>query len=204
MKRFLFLLSILFFVSCSSSKDSEEIISSETISIPPVPSTITVQFPKLICPLKGEILKKGEPIPNDRESILITSNFGEREVIFKGMGGEDGDLHKGDDMVPMLNARTVNKQARILAVAEGTVYIHYPPPGRKFHGHPIYGALIILDHGNGIYSLYGHMKETWVRQGQRIKQGEPMGVIGSTGISTGVHLHWEMCYNPLILLKASE
>ncbi len=55
-----------------------------------------------------------------------------------------------------------------------------------------YGIHIILNHGYGYRTLYGHLSKTIVKQGQKIKRGEVIGLVGSTGTSTGPHLHYEV------------
>ncbi len=55
-----------------------------------------------------------------------------------------------------------------------------------------YGTYVIVDHGRGLLTLYGHMAVVSVRSGQRVSRGQPIGVEGSTGASTGVHLHFEV------------
>lgn len=57
-----------------------------------------------------------------------------------------------------------------------------------------YGNLIILDHGNGWQSIYGHLNEVRVICGQGVAQGEMIGTLGSTGNSTGPHLHFELLH----------
>jgi murein DD-endopeptidase MepM/ murein hydrolase activator NlpD len=58
-----------------------------------------------------------------------------------------------------------------------------------------YGNMILLDHGNGWQTLYAHLSQIYVRCGQQILQGAAMGAVGSTGHSTGPHLHFETRFN---------
>jgi len=55
-----------------------------------------------------------------------------------------------------------------------------------------YGYTVILDHGEGVQSLYSHMKGTWVTVGQKVERGQLIGEVGSTGHSTGPHVHFEI------------
>ncbi len=55
-----------------------------------------------------------------------------------------------------------------------------------------YGNCVIIDHGNGYYTLYGHMSSIAVSEGQTVSQGQTVGYVGSTGVSTGPHLHFEI------------
>ncbi|MCU0891736.1 MAG: M23 family metallopeptidase [Sandarakinorhabdus sp.] len=55
-----------------------------------------------------------------------------------------------------------------------------------------YGKVVVIDHGNGIETRYGHMTRFHVREGERIRQGQVIGGMGSTGRSTGTHLHFEI------------
>ena len=54
-----------------------------------------------------------------------------------------------------------------------------------------YGKMVEIDHGNGFATRYGHMSEIEVKVGQKIKIGQDIGRVGSTGRSTGPHLHYE-------------
>ena len=55
-----------------------------------------------------------------------------------------------------------------------------------------YGNFVLIDHGDRYSTAYGHMSEIAVEAGQEVKQGELIGYIGSTGWSTGPHLHFEI------------
>lgn len=97
-----------------------------------------------------------------------------------GFGSRWGTMHQGVDM----------------ARPEGTPY--YAPHGgvvklARWHGG--YGNCIIIDHGNGIETLYGHASKLLVREGQKVETGQLLGLIGDTGYSYGAHLHFEVHVN---------
>ena len=65
-----------------------------------------------------------------------------------------------------------------------------------------YGNYVIIDHGNGKTTIYGHLSSASVSSGQTVSRGETIGYVGSTGWSTGAHLHFEtrsggVAYNPM-------
>ncbi len=74
--------------------------------------------------------------------------------------------------------------APIWAAQSGTVVL------AEYNGG--YGNCVIIDHGNGITTLYGHMSTILVQQGDTVRQGDQIGRVGSTGNSTGPHLHFEV------------
>lgn len=70
-----------------------------------------------------------------------------------------------------------------------------------------YGLFVALDHGGGIQTRYGHMSRLNVTSGQQVRKGDILGFVGSTGMSTGVHLHYEVrmngqAVNPVPFLKS--
>ena len=69
-----------------------------------------------------------------------------------------------------------------------------------------YGRLVIVDHGNGIHTYYAHLSKIMVLPGQEIRQGEMVGLVGSSGRVTAPHLHYEVRVgsipvNPMSYLK---
>ena len=91
------------------------------------------------------------------------------------------------------------RQAPILATADGIIKI----AGRN----GAYGKMVEIDHGHGFTTRYGHMHKTSVKRGQKVKKGDKLGGMGSTGRSTATHLHYEVrfegrSYDPDNFLKA--
>ena len=114
----------------------------------------------------------GLPFPG-----AITSEFGHRENPF---GGSQIETHKGLDIKGPIGAH-------VKAVAKGKVEFAGLKGG--------FGNCIILKHGNGFETLYGHLSKILVSVGQQIDIGQEIGNIGSTGRSTGPHLHYEIHHN---------
>jgi len=106
-----------------------------------------------------------------------TAGFGIRRNPF-GEGGSE--FHEGMDIA-------VEFGTPVSATADGVVIWAEPKSG--------YGNLVAIYHTNGITSRYGHLSRVSVQQGQRIKRGEQIGYAGSTGRSTGPHVHYEIRVN---------
>jgi murein DD-endopeptidase MepM/ murein hydrolase activator NlpD len=84
------------------------------------------------------------------------------------------------------------------ATAPGTTPIHPFKPGRVIeviHSYSGFGNHVIIDNGGGITSLYGHMNSTAVKVGQQVTKSTILGYEGTTGASTGVHVHFEVRLN---------
>ncbi|MEK7122729.1 MAG: M23 family metallopeptidase, partial [Patescibacteria group bacterium] len=58
-----------------------------------------------------------------------------------------------------------------------------------------YGLSVVIDHGNGQQTRYGHSRQLFVKSGQQVSQGETIAMVGSTGRSTGPHVHFEIIKN---------
>lgn len=80
----------------------------------------------------------------------------------------------------------------IMAAASGTVIFVTEPYEGCNKGGTGYGNYCIIDHGNGYSTLYGHARDIYVYEGQYVSAGESIGEVGSTGTSTGAHLHFEV------------
>lgn len=100
---------------------------------------------------------------------VLTSSFGVRW----------GRMHNGIDITHD------NKSAPISAAQAGVVKDAYYNRGG-------YGHLVIIDHGGGYRTYYAHLREIHVQSGEMIEQGDVLGLMGSTGNSTGAHLHFEI------------
>lgn len=107
---------------------------------------------------------------------IITSDYGYRIHPIRGRS----IFHSGIDI-------GANYGVPIRASASGIVIMS------EYYGG--YGNTVIIDHGNGYSTLYGHCSALFVGRGQRVSQGTVVASIGSTGMSTGPHLHFEVRYN---------
>jgi murein DD-endopeptidase MepM/ murein hydrolase activator NlpD len=104
---------------------------------------------------------------------VLTSSFGERLDPFSG----EGAFHKGVDISAGIGTA-------IIAPADGIVTEAQDSNG--------YGRCVMIDHGHGVTTVYGHLASYAVVAGQRVHRGDTIGYVGMTGRSTGAHVHYEV------------
>jgi hypothetical protein len=117
----------------------------------------------------------------------ISGRFGSQRIY----RGEPGSYHSGLDIAGGAGTIYVAPADGIVTLAE-----------RDFS---LEGQLLIIDHGQGLNSAFLHSSELLVRDGQAVKQGQPLGRIGASGRATGPHLHWSIKWknarlDPLLFL----
>jgi len=159
------------------------------------PNSEQVQQIKQASEVKAQVFRHVEP---QREwsgrfvapvTARVSDLFGTRRVF----NGETKSVHEGLDYA-------VPSGTPVAAINAGTVIL----------ARPLYfeGNCVMLDHGQGLLSLYMHLSEFKVKEGQQVERGEILGLSGGTGRATGPHLHlavrWQGIYvNPATLLKMS-
>ncbi len=105
------------------------------------------------------------PVPG-----IVTSEYGVQRVY----NGNLQSVHRGVDFRGAMGTPIYAIADGIVATAEGQYYL---------------GNVVYLDHGQGVYSIYGHMSDITVQKGDKVLAGQKVGTVGSTGRSTGPHLH---------------
>lgn len=128
-----------------------------------------------------ELLKDQHSLLSSTPSIMptqgmYTSSFGYRISPFTG----SRSMHTGMDL-----SAPVGTPVR--ASADGIV--------TKIENDPGYGKVLVISHGYGFSTLYGHNSQILVKVGQKVKRGEEISKVGNTGRSTGPHLHYEVRVN---------
>lgn len=125
------------------------------------------------------------------EKLLIETNNGGlnflwplRGIITSGYGERNGRFHHGIDIA-------ARKGTSIRSSADGLVILS----GSNVHGFGGYGKIIALQHSLDTVSIYAHNRKNYVDYGQCVTEGEVIGEVGSTGRSTGPHLHFEIRKN---------
>jgi len=103
-----------------------------------------------------------------------TTNFGAQRIL----NGEPKRPHYGVDLAAPVGTPIYAPADGIVSLADDDLYFE--------------GAMVLLDHGQGFISMYLHVNEITVENGQRVKQGEQIATVGSKGRSTGPHLCWRL------------
>lgn len=130
--------------------------------------------------LSAEILPAGRPVAEG----YISSGFGERMDPFNG----EEAFHKGVDFA-------ASAGATVLSVAAGVVTWSGVRDG--------FGVLVEIAHGNGLVTRYAHNSRVLVNAGDTVERGQAIAVVGSTGRSTGPHVHFEVLKNSIAVNPAS-
>jgi murein DD-endopeptidase MepM/ murein hydrolase activator NlpD len=118
-------------------------------------------------------------------SFTITQGFGPTTFILEPPYGPYPHFHTGLDLSAPLGTP-------VMAAADGLVVA-------VGHGELGYGNYVVIAHGGGIATLYGHLLQTKVNVGQQVGRGQVVGLEGSTGYSTGPHVHFELRVNDQVL-----
>lgn len=140
------------------------------------------------------MMKLINPLKNSSKDN-ITSLYGYRT---HPVTGEQLSFHTGIDLANGCGTDVV-------AAAAGKVTKKvYPYPNCTNCGSVSYGNYIDIDHGNGWYTRYGHLKTIYVNVGDVVSSGYLVGLSGSTGISTGCHLHFEVRKKGHVAINGGE
>lgn len=145
--------------------------------------------------------KKLDELQNDVIAIPSDKPIRTEVTFTSGFGVRDDPFHRGAAMHPGIDLAG-SYGTPIYATADGTV-------SRAGWNNGGYGNMVELDHGRGITTRYGHMSAVLVREGDHVTRGEQIGRMGSTGRSTGNHLHYEVRIdgrpvNPIPFMKSTD
>ena len=145
--------------------------------------------------------KKMDELQNDVIAIPSDKPIRAEVTFTSGFGVRDDPFHKGAAMHPGIDLAGAFGTP-VYATADGTVL-------RAGWNNGGYGNMVELDHGRGITTRYGHMSAVLVQAGDHVTRGEQIGRMGSTGRSTGNHLHYEVRIdgrpvNPIPFMKSTD
>lgn len=134
-----------------------------------------------------------------KEPVNAIIQIGTRTTVFRGGKINYGVVHGkrisslyGNRIHPITGRRRFHDGLDIAANHGNGVYAYTDGKVVQAGWNGGYGNCVLVDHGNGLKTRYGHLSKISVRVGQRVKTGERIGAVGSTGNSTGPHLHFEV------------
>lgn len=139
---------------------------------------------------KLQVILRSLPLTAPVDHYYISSGYGERVDPING----ENAVHEGVDMVGAL-------RSEVLATAPGTVIFAGWQTG--------YGQVVEIDHGFGVHTFYAHLDSVAVKKGQTVDYRDILGLLGTTGRSSGPHVHYEVRYDskpldPMGFLKAGR
>lgn len=119
----------------------------------------------------------------------ISGVYGSQRIL----NGEPRSPHRGVDIAVPRGTPVGATASGVVSLAETGMYFT--------------GGTVVIDHGHGVHSIYVHLDEVRVTVGQRLRQGQILGIVGATGRATGPHLHWGMYWfdeaiDPALLVGA--
>ena len=172
----------------------------ERVDVPKRPSVTNEEYEKLRAPELARI-KAARSVQAQSDGWRqhfagpargrISGVFGSQRIY---RGNEPGAYHSGVDVAG-------GAGAPVTAPADGVVVLAAETP------FTLEGRLLIIDHGMGLNSAFLHLSSIAVKEGDRVRRGQQVGAIGSTGRATGPHLHWavkwqEARIDPMVLVGA--
>lgn len=157
-----------------NGRETERVILSEKVLVEPVTQTMTEGTQSSVSYSASYYGDTGSGVLTESLIWPLPNNGGTETCYY----GEDG--HQGVDLA-------IDAGTDIYAAASGTVVV----AGWYY----TYGNCVVIDHGNGVRTLYGHCSSLNVSVGQEVAQGDVIGKVGMTGYATGNHLHFEVHIN---------
>ena len=137
--------------------------------------------------------KSGQQIPETECQYTFKWPVKNHYEITSGVGARWGSYHTGLDIAGEGGCPITAAEAGEVVRTNNSCTHNYGKYGSCGCGGG-YGNFVIIDHGNGFLTLYGHLTQTEVEVGDKVKEGQEIGLMGSTGYSTGTHLHYELRY----------
>lgn len=160
-------------------QEAEDIVTSEEV--------ISTLYEKPVVKKTNRVTTQGafaKGVSNTTQKVALGMSIIQpvSGVVTSRFGSRWGSSHKGIDI-------GAPKGSAVKAIAAGTVTLS------KTGYNGGYGNYIIINHGNGVETVYGHNSALYVKEGQYVSQGQSIAGVGSTGRSTGNHLHLEIRIN---------